>query len=111
MPGKFLTTSSSIQCPHGGKAVLKAGQSRVKAGGSLVLLKSDVHQVRGCPFTLPGPKPSPCIRIEWSGGTGKVALRGKAALVRSSIGKCFSAENAFQGLAVIGSTQGRAAGR
>lgn len=108
MPGKNLTTSSSIQCTHGGQAILTTANSHVFAEGAPVLLESDVHAVVGCPFTLPGPKYSPCVRIEWSAGAAQVTVQGTKVLVQSSIGKCISGEGAPQGVAIIASTQMKA---
>jgi hypothetical protein len=105
MPGHFLTTASTIMCPHGGSAILQTSNTVVKAEGAPVLLETDIHPVAGCPFTLPGPKPSPCVRIEWSAGTTKVKVGGTPALVRSSVGRCISPEGAPQGVAVIVNTQ------
>ncbi len=72
------------------------------------MLETDIHSVAGCPFQIPvgaGTKPSPCIRIEWSGGATQVQVNGAGVLVMSSIGKCYSAEGAMQGLATIANTQ------
>lgn len=111
MSNSFLTTASTIQCRHRGRAVLTTTNTSLFADGKPVLLVTDVSAVVGCPFTLPGPKYSPCVRIEWSAGTTKVTVKGKKALVQSSIGKCLSAENAPQGVAIIGNTQQKGAGR
>jgi hypothetical protein len=107
MPGNHLTTASAIQCPHGGRATLTTANTKVSAGGALVLLESDIHLVVGCPFTV-GLKYSPCIRIEWSAGASKVAAQAVKALVQSSIGKCINSEGAPQGIAMIVNTQTKA---
>jgi hypothetical protein len=103
MPGNILTVSSTIQCPHGGMAILSTGNAKVKAGGAFALLESDIATVAGCPFTI-GPKYSPCVRIEWSAGAVKVKA-GAAVLVASSIGLCYSPESAPQGVAIVANTQ------
>lgn len=105
MPGYLLTTASTIQCPHGGKATLFTSNARVMADGAPVLLSSDVHPVVGCAFTLPGPKPSPCVRIEWAAPAGSSDVGGTAPLVKTSVGKCISPEGAPQGVAIIANTQ------
>ncbi len=110
MADNFLTTASSIQCMHGGTAILTTDNTSLYADGALVLLETDVADVMGCINTLPGPKPSPCTKITWSAGTEKVTVNGVPALVESSVGKCFSAEKAPQGMAVIGGTQTKGAG-
>ena len=105
MPGNILTIASAIMCPHGGQAILLTSNTKVSPVGVPALLGSDVHPVVGCPFTLPGPKYSPCIRIEWSAGASTSTVDGIPVLVQSSIGKCFSPEGAIQGVAVIVNTQ------
>ncbi len=104
MAGQVLTTASQIMCPHGGQALLFTANSRVTAAGAPALLETDVHVVAGCPFTL-GPKYSPCVRIEWSAGGARTSINGTPVLVQSSIGKCLSAENAIQGVALVVNTQ------
>ena len=108
MPGTILTTASQIQCPHGGQAILTTANTKGFAENMPALLESDIHTVAGCPFTLPGPKYSPCIRIEWSGGATRVKASGTPVLVKSSVGRCISAEGATQGTAIIVSTQMKA---
>lgn len=103
MPGEVLTISSTIQCPHGGSAILTTSNARVTANGAFALLETDIHPVAGCPFVI-GVKPSPCVRIEWAAGATKVTAHA-AVLVRSSIGKCISPEGAPQGVAIVANTQ------
>ena len=111
MPGYILTTSSQIMCTHGGTAMLTTTDTKVKVDNSLALLESDVHSVAGCPFTLPGPKPSPCIRIEWLAGAIMCKIEGTKVLIQSSVGKCISAEGLTQGIALIVQTQMKAQAR
>ena len=108
MPGYILTTSSTVMCMHGGTATLTTSNIKTKVEGSPVLLESDIHTVAGCIFTLPGPKPSPCIRIEWTMGATMCKANDTKVLIQSSIGKCFSAESVMQGLAIIAQTQMKA---
>ncbi len=114
MPGNILTVSSTVLCMHGGSAILTTANSKVMADNVPALLESDVHSVAGCPFQIPvgvGTKPSPCIRIEWSGGSAQVQVNGVGVLLQSSIGKCFSPEGAMQGIASIVNTQLKASAR
>jgi len=111
MPGNILTTASTVMCIHGGQAILFTSHTKGIGSGSPVLLESDVHPVVGCPFTLPGGKYSPCVRIEWSAGANQVAVNGVAVLVQSSLGKCLSAEGAIQGVATKVNTQIKASAR
>jgi hypothetical protein len=106
MAGNVLTTASTVMCAHGGQAYLSTSNSKVFAKGAPALLETDVHLVvpGTCPFTV-GSKYSPCVRIEWSAGASKVDVDGTPVLTRSSVGKCFGAEGAVQGLATIKNTQ------
>ncbi len=104
MPGNILTTSSQVKCTHGGTASLTTSNTKMKVDNSPALLESDIHPVAGCPFMM-GTKPSPCIRIEWTAGATLCKAGGTKVLVKSSVGKCISAEGAVQGLAIIAQTQ------
>lgn len=108
MPGFILTTLSQVKCTHGGTATLVTANAKLKIDGAPALLESDVHPVVGCPFTLPNGKPQPCIRIEWTGGAATCKVDGTKVLIKTSIGKCISAEGATQGLAIIVQTQVKA---
>lgn len=90
---------------HGGTATLTTTNAKLTVDGAPALLESDIHPVVGCPFTLPGGKYSPCVKIEWTSGAAKMENNGTKVLTRSSIGKCISAENAPQGMAIIATTQ------
>lgn len=100
-----MTTQSQIKCMHMASAILTTSNTKLTVDGAPALLETDVHPVAGCPFTLPGGKPSPCVRIEWSAGTTKMTSGGTKVLIRTSIGKCYSPESAMQGIAIIAMTQ------
>ena len=104
MPGNILTTASTVMCMHGGQASLLTSNTRVYAGGSPVLLETDIHPVTGCPFYM-GSNYSPCVRIEWSQGSSRVSSNGVPLLIQSSIGNCLNVQNAPQGVATIVNTQ------
>ena len=103
MPGPVLTTTSTVLCPHGGRAILATSNARVTAGGAPVLLDTDIHPVVGCAFVV-ALKPSPCIRIQWVAGAARTRI-GSAPLVTSSIGVCYSPDGAPQGVAIVVNTQ------
>lgn len=111
MPGDILTTASTVLCMHGGSVMLTTSNTKFFAGGSLALLETDIHPVAGCPFTLPPSKPSPCVRIEWSGGASTATVDGVPVLIMSSVGQCINAEGAPQGVATKASTQSKVAAR
>ncbi|MCB9569534.1 MAG: hypothetical protein H6710_20355 [Myxococcales bacterium] len=100
MANPLLLQSTVVLCPHGGAAQAIPSQVNARAR-DLVMVEGDTHMVAGCIFTLPGPKPSPCVRIEWSGGAASTTLGGKRALTHQSIGRCLSPEGAPQGVAII----------
>jgi len=108
MPGYILTTASQVICTHGGMAVLTTSNTKIKVDGMPALLESDIHSVVGCPFTVPPSKPQPCIKIEWMAGATLCKSNGTGVLIKTSIGKCISAEGATQGLASIIQTQMKA---
>lgn len=97
----YLTTSSTIECPHRGKATLLTANTQVRVKGVPVLLESDIHSVVGCSHTLPGGKYSPCVCIEWSNGSTKTTVNSTAPLLKNSTGTCYNAEKLIQGVATI----------
>src|ERR671912_735767 len=100
MPGSVLTAASTVMCIHGGQAIPTPTHP--------ALLQTDVHAVAGCPFQIPfgtGTKPSPCIRIEWLGGSTQLAIGGVGVLVQSRVGICYNPEGAPQGVAIVAATQ------
>lgn len=103
MPGTVLTTTSSVQCPHGGRAILTTANTTSSAGTAM-LLETDVHSIVGCSF-FQGTNYSPCLTIAWSAGAGAVTVGGTSVLVKSSIGQCKNASGVVQGVAIIASTQ------
>jgi hypothetical protein len=114
MPGNILTVSSTVQCTHGGSAILTTANSKVMVDNVPALLESDVHSVAGCPFQIPigtGTKPSPCIKIEWSAGSTQLQVNGTGVLLQSSVGKCVSAEGATQGVATVVNAQTKVSAR
>jgi hypothetical protein len=110
MPGDVLTVGATVQCPHGGRAVLMTSNTRVSGKDGPVLLESDVHLVLGCPFTV-GPKYSPCVRIQWSAPATQTNANGVQPLVETSIGMCIGAEGGPQGIAIVASTQRQVSSR
>jgi len=108
VPGHILTTASQVKCPHGGTATLSTANMMVKADGAYALLEADIHVVAGCTFTVPPAKPQPCVRIEWSLGAAMTKVNNTAVLLRTSLGKCYSAEGAMQGMAIVSQTQTKA---
>lgn len=105
----ICTTSSTIQCPHGGMAMLLTSNSVMQVQGAFALLETDVHPVVGCPFTL-GTVYHPCVRIRWSAGATQTKVNGIPVLLQTSLGLCYAADQAPQGVALIAQVQTLALG-
>jgi hypothetical protein len=105
----ILQQGCSIQCPHGGLANVVPTNFKVKVGGAPALLASDVFLVAGCPFMV-GPKPQPCLTIEWQLPSTMFKINGQAVLLQTSIGICKSPEGVPQGVALISGAQTKASG-
>jgi hypothetical protein len=105
----ILQQGCVIQCPHGGMVNPIPANVRVRVGGGFALLATDVFIVAGCPFTV-GPKPQPCITVEWQAPTQRVQVNGQTVLLATSIGLCKSAEQVVQGVAIVSAAQPRVQG-
>ena len=106
----LLTTTSTVMCAHGGQATLTTTNTDALIDGAPVLLETDQHPVVGCPFTV-GSAYSPCVVIRWSAGATQTKVHGTPVLLQISVGTCYSAAQAPQGVAVIVQTQQRALGQ
>ena len=95
-----LTTASQVQCMHGGQALLVTTNSELFAGGSPVLLQSDLPAVVGCPFTA-GVVYSPCVSVQWETAATSLSVNGVGVLSQISVGICLNAGGAPQGVAII----------
>lgn len=105
----ILTTTSTLLCPHGGSVILLTSNVDLKIQGAPALLVTDVHPVAGCPFTI-GPKYSPCVTVRWAAGATQTNVRGVPVLLQSSVGLCYSTEQAPQGPAIVAQVQPLAQG-
>jgi hypothetical protein len=104
MGAAILQSGCSMMCPHGGQVQVAPSQSKVLLGGAPALLASDTTLVAGCAFAI-GPKPQPCLTVEWSAPATKVTIANQAPLLQTSVGLCKSAEGIPQGTVLIVSTQ------
>lgn len=107
MSGFSLNISSQLMCPHGGQVQIIGSNFQTKSQGAFSATSSDTFVVVGCPFTLPGPKPSPCIEVRWMVPDTRVKINGNPTLSRSSVGMCFSADSIPQGPVTVLNTQTR----
>jgi hypothetical protein len=112
VPGFLLTVGSTVQCTHAAPATGQTGNTRVLTATGPALTAADLHTVTGCPFTIPGPKPQPCVTIRWSPAT-RVFINGQPAVVQvpgSGQGVCQSVEQIPQGPPVVAAVQTRVFG-
>jgi hypothetical protein len=116
MPGFILTIGTAMTCFHGIK-VTTPPMSRVQVSGQPVLVATNVLTVSPvCPFQIPtpvGPKPQPCVRVQWSMMSARVKVNGQPVLVQPpppigpGAGSCLSVEQIPQGAPWIAATQVR----
>jgi hypothetical protein len=95
-----LTTASQAQCMHGGQVLLITTNATLLAGGSPVLLETDLHPVVGCPFTI-GLVYDPCVVVQWQAAATSLKVNGAGVLLETSIGECLNAAGAPQGIAIV----------
>jgi len=105
----FLTTASTLSCPHGGTVTISTTNTRVRADGQPVVRASDTSTIAGCPYTI-GTVPHPCVRVQWDVHAERHKSQGDWSLTLDSVGFCLAADGGMQGTVVIASTQSRAAG-
>jgi hypothetical protein len=115
MPGFLLHVNAVMTCIHAvGQAKIAPTQPRVLVSGQPVAtippgLPTIV--VAGCPFTVPGPKPQPCVTVRWSMPTARVMVMGLPAMVAPAPGPgpgiCQSIEQIPQGAPIVGAMQAR----
>lgn len=107
----LMHVGASATCPHGGQVtVIPAGTPRVTVGGQPVATLGDQYVVAGCAFTLPPPKPQPCVKVQWIAPATRVMVGGQPAILRTSTGLCQSAEQIPQGAPIVSNTQVRVKG-
>jgi hypothetical protein len=107
MPSPILTISSTVMCPHAGRATIAPSQTRVLVGGSPAALITDLAFIAGCPFQVPA-KPQPCIQVQWLTGSTRVLVQNTPVLLITSSSLTKSAEQIPQGTAILIPSQTRA---
>jgi uncharacterized Zn-binding protein involved in type VI secretion len=110
MPGPLFHVGNTTMCPHGGMAQTISSNARVLVNGMPVATIADQTLIAGCVFTLPGPKPSPCVKVQWLVPATRVLIMGQPALLQTSSGLCQSPEQAPQGPPVVTVNQPRVIG-
>jgi hypothetical protein len=109
MASFFLTTTSSMSCPHGGTVTPSTSNSKVKADGQFVLRSTDTFTIGGCPYVR-GNTPNPCVRVQWDVHAERHTADSDPSLTQDSVGNCLDGSGGTQGTVVISSTQSRGAG-
>jgi hypothetical protein len=107
MPGPIMHVGALFTCPHMAPATVETVNTRVFVNGLAAATAGDLHTVKGCMFTLPGPKPSPCVVIKWQAPATRVKVNGLPAILATSIGIGTSAEQLPQGPAIVSFVQPR----
>ncbi|MFQ5603168.1 MAG: hypothetical protein ACE5HS_07860 [bacterium] len=110
MPGLFYHVNATAQCPHAGQISVVSSNTRVTVSGQPVATLGDNYPIAGCPFTVPGPKPQPCIKVQWLVPAVRVKVMGQPVILQTSSGICLSAEQIPQGPPNILATQTRVQG-
>jgi hypothetical protein len=96
-------------CPHGGQVQVIPANPRVLVGGQPVATLANTYLIAGCAFMV-GPKPQPCIKVQWIVPAMRVMVGGSPAILQSSTGLCQSPEQIPQGPPSVVMTQLRARG-
>lgn len=110
--GDYLFHVSAVAtCPHQtGQISTIVSNPRVKVSSQPVATLQDQYLVAGCTFTVPGPKPQPCIKVQWLMGALRVKANGNSVVLQTSPGLCKSAEEIPQGPPSVKFTQRRVKG-
>jgi hypothetical protein len=109
VPGLLCNAGMTAMCPHGGAVQVVPGNPRVLLGGLPAATISDAYLIAGCVFTV-GPKPQPCVKVQWLVPAARVLIGGNPAVTRTSTGLCQSAEQIPAGPPSIVMTQMRVSG-
>jgi hypothetical protein len=114
MPGLFMHVIAVTQCPHQAPGTTSPTQSRVLVSSQPVATGTNLYLVTGCPFTVPGPKPQPCVTIRWQSLATRILVMGQPALLQAApgvgLGICQSAEQIPQGPPSVSGIQMRVRG-
>lgn len=110
MPGLLFHVGASSICPHGGTISVISTNSKVLVSGQPVATMGDTFMVAGCAFTIPGPKPQPCVKVQWLVPASRVMIGGQPAILQTSTGICQSGEQIPQGAPIVVAIQTRARG-
>ena len=109
MPGFLMHVNAACQCTHAGPATVIPAQPRVLVSGQPVATMTSQIMVAGCAFTVPGPKPQPCITIKWMMPSVRVLVLGQPAMLLPAPGAgpglCLSPEQIPQSPPIVSAVQ------
>lgn len=109
MPGLLMHANAVCQCTHAAPATIVPTQARVLVSGQPVATMTSQIMVAGCPFTLPLPKPQPCITVKWLMPSVRVLVLAQPAMLVPAPGPgpglCQSAEQIPQGPPIVSAVQ------
>lgn len=111
MPGLLMHVNAACQCTHAGPATIVPTQPRVLVSSQPVATMTSQIVVAGCAFTVPGPKPQPCVTIKWLMPSVRVLVMGQPAMLIPAPGVgpglCQSPEQIPQGPPIVSAVQPR----
>lgn len=110
MPGFLVHVGATAICPHAGQVTFATTNARVLVSGQPAVTLPDLFTIAGCPFTVPVPKPQPCVTGRWIVPATRVLVNGQPAILLTSTGLCQSAEQIPQGPPTVIATQTRVGG-
>src|SRR5262245_57730093 len=114
MPGFLLHVNAVMQCTHMAKATIAPSQPRVVVSGQPVATMASIIAVAGCPFTVPGPKPQPCMTVKWTMPSTRFLVGGQPVALLPAPGPgpaiCQSAEQIPAGPPIVSAVQARVIG-
>jgi hypothetical protein len=110
MPGFLVHVGARVACPHQGQVSIVSSNTRVLLLGQPAATLADTYPTTGCTFTLPGPKPQPCLTVRWLTPATRVLISSQPAILQASSGLCLTAEQIPQGPPTVTVVQGRVSG-
>jgi hypothetical protein len=109
MPDLLYHVGATAICPHSGQVTVISTNSRVLVSGQPVATMGDTFLIAACPFAV-GPKPQPCVKVQWLVPATRIFINGQAAILKTSTGICQSAEQIPQGPPIVVATQTQVSG-
>ena len=103
MPGGLLTVQTVMTCPHGGTVTAIPNSPRVSMAGAPAVYATDTFVVADCKFAPVAPQP--CTSVQWQVASQTGSGGGAATLTVDSVGFCYGATGALQGVVLIQAAQ------